>query len=90
MKQKALTLISNEVRASKLELRNAVYQYIINQTLIIWRLRLAHNRIFSQLLAKALEFWIYLPIHLNAGNASPVFEWLKNYDKFILMGAAKL
>lgn len=86
----ALTLISNQMRASTLELKNAVYQYIINQTLIIWSLRVAHNRIFSQFLAKILEFWIYLPICLNAGNASPVFEWLKNYDKFILMGAAKL
>ena len=47
------------------------------------------DRIFLQLLAKALEFWVYLPIDLNAGKARPVFEWFKSYDKFILMGAAK-
>lgn len=83
MEQKTLTLISNQVSEATFELRNVVYQYFINQTLlIIWRLRLAYDRIFLQLRAKALEFWIYLPTDLNAGKASPVFEWFKSSDKF--------
>ena len=83
MKQKTLTLISNQVSEATFEFRNAVYQYIINQTLlIVWRRRLAHDRTFLPLLAKAVEFWIYLPIDLNVGKTFPVFEWFKSNDKF--------
>lgn len=90
MKQKALTLISNQVSEATFELRNGIYQHIISQTLlIIWRLRLAYNHIFSQLLAKALEFWLYLPIDLNAGKVMPVFKWFKSCDRVTLMGAAQ-
>ena len=83
MKQKTLTLISHQVSEATFELRNATYQCIINQILLlIWRLRLAYGQVFLQLLAKALEFWVYLPIDLNAGKASPVFEWFKSCGKF--------
>lgn len=89
MKQKALTLISNQVSEAAFELRNGIYQHIISQILlIIWRLRLAYNHILSQLSAKTLEFWLYLPIDLNAGKAMPVCEWFKSCDRVTLMGAA--
>jgi hypothetical protein len=69
----ALTLISNKVSKATFEPRNAVYQYITNQTLlIIWRLKIGHNQMFLLVLAKNIG--ICLPVNLDGGRASLVFE----------------
>ena len=60
----------------------------VKLSLLSGDLRLAYNHILSQLSAKTLEFWLYLPIDLNAGKAMPVFEWFKICDRVTLIGAA--
>ena len=90
MNQETLTLISSQVSEATLEPRNAVYQCIITQILlIIWGPRLAYDWIFLHLLAKALEFRGRFANRFECWKGIPVSEWFKSYDKFTLMGAAK-